>query len=104
MAWSDLATRTTLSSFRSFGQAATYTPAGGDAVAVTVIFSRPTEDGGFGEAGFRGRVASAELRLAEVASPAKGDTLEVDGTVYVVAAAPEIDSLGLVARLALRPQ
>lgn len=102
MTWSTIAARAVNAGFRSFGQPATYTPAGGDPIVVTVIVSRPTETVGFGEAGFRGPAIVADLRAAEVASPGRGDALTISGTDYTVFAHPSADPEGLVHRLELR--
>jgi hypothetical protein len=68
----------------------------GDGAVVRVIRKSPDEVVGFGS----GRAVMAtvliDVRVAEVASPAAGDTVEIDGGLFAVIGTPVRDSLGLV--------
>lgn len=73
-----------------FALAATYTPASGPAVAVTVLDWKPDMAGPLGTPGFALSPAAADaarlvwLRRDEVAAPARGATLTIDGAAYPV--------------------
>ncbi len=94
--------------FRHYGVAATFTPAGGAGVAVTVILRKPETEASFQTAGYRlaaaGQAAAltADIRRTEVAAPAKGDGLTVGGVGYLVVDTPDLDSERLVWTLPLR--
>jgi hypothetical protein len=75
--------------FAAFGIVATYTPAGGDPVAVRVIARRPDTIVGFGETRIHAETATFELRAREVASPRAGDQLTIGGEKSVVQGEPE---------------
>lgn len=84
-----------------FGLSATYTPAGGVDVEVTVIRAIATDDAGLGELGLLSTVPRALLRVAELAAaPAPGDVLKIGATTYRVRAARR-DELGAVWALEL---
>lgn len=94
--------------FRRFGVDATYTPDGGSAVSVKVVLTRgEIADGGISRAGVvlspsaQDDALMADLRASEVATPAKGATLTIDGLDYPVCATPELDSERKVWRLTL---
>lgn len=64
--------------FTHLADAATFTPAGGDPVAVKVMPSQPDADlGGFGATRHRGQRRVFELRASEAATVKKGDALVV---------------------------
>ncbi|MGE0154802.1 MAG: hypothetical protein AB7R90_19450 [Reyranellaceae bacterium] len=95
--------------FAAFGSAATYTPPGGDAVAVTVILRGGSEDAQVLR-GRRARAWLADLRSSEVAQPQKAAALAVAacevlpaGGNFVVADF-SVDRPGLVWRLDLEKQ
>lgn len=70
--------------FRTFGQDAAYQPVGGSSLTVRVIFGQPTEVSGLFDAGLTATAHVADVRIAEVAAPAPGDLLIVEGTTYIV--------------------
>ena len=74
--------------FALLGEDATYTPAGGDPVTVKVIPRRPDEVLDFGETKIKSAKAVFDVRVSELAAPAKGDALTFAGTGYVVQADP----------------
>lgn len=68
----------------------------GDGIAVRVVRKSPDEVVGFGSS--RAVVATVliDVRVSEVASPAAGDTAEIDGDVFEIIGAPVRDGLSLV--------
>jgi hypothetical protein len=90
--------------FAALGIDATYTPAGGDPVAVRVIPKRPDTIVGFGETRIHAETATFELRASEVADPRPGDQLTIGGETFVVQGEPERgDSDRLVWSLDAKP-
>jgi hypothetical protein len=87
------------SGFRTFGEAATYAPAAGGSVAVTVIRSRPDVEVGAYQAKVVRSTTVLELRASEVLAPVAGDvvTLTAGGEAFKVQGKPERrDALGLI--------
>lgn len=72
----------------------TYTPTGGSAVGVRVVLRDWTASGEAGGITVRQAGLQAQVRRSEVAAPAKGDALTVDGTAYVVLSA-RLDMAGV---------
>jgi len=77
----------------------------GGGIVVRVIRKSPDEVVGFGS----GRAVMAtvliDVRVSEAASPASGDTAEIDGDVFEIIGAPVREGLGLVwtCEASLRP-
>lgn len=86
--------------FQEFGDSATYTPAGGDPVAVSVIPSAPDEVVGVGRLGAVLPVVSVDVRVSEVANPQAGDGLTWNGQAYTLTP-PRRDPSGKVWKLGL---
>jgi len=84
-----------------FGVAATYTPAGGPAVAVTVQHLQPLVAADLGGADVMVRRRSVLLQAVEVATPVRGDTVTIDAAVYTVVNA-ELDGLGVLWTVGLK--
>lgn len=77
----------------------------GAGLQVNVIWSEPLRDMAFASSGAVLRDTKADIRLADVAAPAAGDTLEpldLLGTIYKVATPPVRDSENLAATLTLK--
>lgn len=74
----------------------------GDGVALRVIWSEPVKESEFGKTGAVAREIKADVRLADVADPATGDTIDVDGKSFIVCAPPLKDTEGLTATLTLK--
>ena len=89
--------------FFTFGVAATFTPNGGDPIAVTIIAKRPDEVVGFGDTRIHAETATFEVRASEVANPRPGDRLQVDGQEYVIQGEPRADRDRLVWTLDTHP-
>lgn len=85
----------------NLGEAATYTPQGGSAVAVTVVLARPDKRLDLGVAGINVPSWTADIRVSELPSGArKGDTLDVGADSFIVRRI-EREALRIVARLDL---
>ena len=82
---------------------ALYTPAGGDPVTVRVIAKRPDAIVGFGDTRIHAATAMVDVRVADVAAPAPGDTLEVGGETCVVQGEPIRDAERLIWTIEARP-
>ena len=74
-----------------------YRAGGADpAVPVRVILRRPDRVGEFGDARIVAETTVFDVRVADIAQPAAGDTIEMDGTVYRIEGAPLRDAERLV--------
>jgi len=83
---------------------ALYRPGGvGEGVPVRVITSRPDKVESFGETRLASSSMTLDLRKSEVAAPAEGDTIELDGEDFFVQGTPLLDGEGLVWTLEARP-
>lgn len=100
--YADMAARAAAAGFRTFGEAATYTPPAGEPVAVTVVRRQPSAEVSFGTAGFQGAALEADVRASEVAAPVSGASLVIGDQTFVVAAAPRQDAMGRIWTLPLR--
>ena len=83
-------TRAQSAIYRTFGVPATYMPAAGDPVACTVIPTERSPDAlvQFGQTAVIAGARLLEVRATEVPTPARGDTLTVDGDTLTVSAEP----------------
>jgi hypothetical protein len=70
--------------FARLGEPAGYTPAGGSAVAITVIPVAPPDVRDFGETRLRAETDAFAVRVSELPRPAAGDVLLYDGRSLVV--------------------
>lgn len=70
---------------------------------VRVIVRRPDRVGDFGETRIVAETLLIDVRVSEVAAPADGDTIEVDGTVYFIQGGPIGDTERLVWTIEARP-
>jgi hypothetical protein len=73
-------------------------------VPVRVILRRPDWVGEFGATRIIAETLIIDVRVSEVAAPADGDTIEVDGTIYVIQGTPIRDAERLVWTIEARPQ
>lgn len=88
----------------NLARAATYKPAAGGEIACRVILQEPDEVWEGAGTGLSVHTRIADVRVSEVATAAKGDTLTIDGTDYTVAAPPrKADDDRLMWRLELVP-
>ena len=74
--------------FALLGEDATYTPAAGSPVTVKVIPRQPDTVLDFGDTKARTTTTLLDVRVSELATPAKGDAVTFAGTGYVVQAPP----------------
>lgn len=72
--------------FAEDGQAATYTPPAGPALACTVLLDAPSDDAALFGPGRRTRAWTARVRADEIAAPAAGATLAVGALSFTVKA------------------
>lgn len=68
----------------------------GAGIAVRVVRRRPDQVVGFGDSRAVLPTLLVDVRRSEVAEPASGDTVEIDGETFEVIAAPIIDSVRLI--------
>ncbi len=81
-----------------------YRPGGiGDGVPVRVIARRPDRSIEFGEIAVHAATCLFDVRVAEVAAPAAGDTITLGGEAFVVQGEPMRDSERLIWTLDTRP-
>ena len=90
MSFASLAARANVTLYRTFGEPATYMPAAGDPVACTVIPTERNPDAlvQFSQTAVIAGARLLEVRATEVPTPARGDTLTVDGDTLTVSAEP----------------
>ncbi len=89
----------------NLGRDGLYRAGGADpGIPVRVILRRPDRVGEFGETRIVTETLLIDIRVSEVATPADGDTIEVDGTVYVIQGEPIRDAERLVWTIEARPQ
>ena len=85
-------------------QDAVYRPAGaGDGIPVRVMLRRPDRVESFGETRIASSTTMLDVRVSEVAEPAAGDTLAVDGRTVVIQGTPLLDAEGLIWTVDTRP-
>ncbi|MBZ0228427.1 MAG: hypothetical protein K8F58_08255 [Bauldia sp.] len=81
----------------NIGEDAIWRPGGiGAGVAVRVIGKSPDKIVGFGDSRAVMPSALIDVQFAEMALPAAGDTVEIDGSIFDIIAEPTADSLQLV--------
>jgi hypothetical protein len=89
----------------NLGLDAVYRAGGADpGVPVRVILRRPDRISEFGETRIVAGTLLIDVRVGEVAAPADGDTIELDGVVYVVQGEPIRDAERLVWTIEARPR
>ena len=82
--------------FQRLGVGATYTPDGGDPMAVRVIVKRPDEIVGLGDIRIHSETALFDVRVSEVPAPRPDDALVVGGVTYAIQGEPVRDRERLV--------
>jgi hypothetical protein len=76
----------------------------GEAITLRAIIRQPDRVGTYGETRIATETALFDIRTSEVAAPAEGDIIEMNGTVYVIQGEPLRDAERLVWTLEARPQ
>jgi len=88
----------------NIARGALYRPGGeGEAIPVRVITSRPDRVEDFGETRLASSSLVLDLRRGDIAEPAEGDMIELDGESFMVQGTPLLDGEGLVWTLEARP-
>lgn len=87
--------------FQAFGRAATFTPAGGAAQAITVVASRPDIESDLAQLGTKAPSTIVDIQVADVATVAAGDALTLGGQNFTVIN-PRRDDERLIWRCPLR--
>jgi hypothetical protein len=70
---------------------------------VRAILRRPDRIGEFGETRIVAETVMIDVRVGEVATPLEGDTIEVNGMVYVIQSEPIRDAERLLWTIEVRP-
>ena len=84
---------------------AVYRAGGADpGTMIRAIVRQPDRIGNFGETRIAAATLMIDVRVSEVASPAEGDTIEMDSTVHVIQGEPIRDAERLVWTIEARPQ
>ena len=87
----------------NLGVDAVYRAGGADpGMPVRVIVQQPDRIGNFGETRIVAATLVIDVRVSEVATPAEGDIIEMNGTVYVVQGEPIRDAERLIWTLEAR--
>ena len=68
-----------------FSENATITPSGGSSSVIKVIFDRPDETLGLGEAGITSHRPRIMVKTSDISSLAHGDSVVVNSTNYTIA-------------------
>lgn len=68
----------------------------GDGIVVRVIRKSPDEVVGFGDSRAVLPTVMIDVRASEIASPASGDTVEIETLMFEIIGTPVLDSPGLV--------
>jgi hypothetical protein len=76
----------------------------GEAITLRAIVRQPDRVGTFGETRIATETTIFDIRTSEVAAPAEGDTIEMNGGVYVIQGEPIRDAERLVWTLEARAQ
>jgi len=88
----------------NLGVDAVYRAGGADpGVPVRVIVRRPDRVGEFGETRIVAETLIIDVRVSAVATPAEGDTFDLDDTVYVIQGKPMRDPEQIVWTIEARP-
>jgi hypothetical protein len=88
----------------NLARGAVYRAGGADpGIAARVIVRRPDRIGDFGDTRIASETATFDVRTVEIAGPAEGDTLEIDGVTYVIQGTPVRDAERLIWTIEARP-
>ena len=71
---------------------------------VRVIVRQPDRIGNFGETRIATATLVIDVRVSEIGAPAEGDTIEMNGTIYVIQGEPIRDAERLIWTLEARAQ
>jgi hypothetical protein len=83
---------------------AVYRPGGADpGVPVRIVVRRPDRVSEFGETRIVAETTAVDVRVSDIAALAEGDTIQADGTVYIIQGEPIRDAERLVWTIEARP-
>ena len=68
-----------------------------------MIVRRPDRVGELGETRIAAETLKIDVRVSEVGTPADGDSIEAEGTVYIIQGEPIRDAERLVGTIEARP-
>ena len=74
------------------------------ATMIRAIIRQPDRIGTFGETRIAAATTIFDIRTSDIAAPAQGDTIEMDGTVYIIQGEPLRDAERLTWTIEARPQ
>ena len=88
----------------NFALDAVYRPGGADpGVPVRIVVRRPDRVSEFGETRIVAETTVFDVRVSDIAALAEGDTIEADGTVYIIQGEAIRDAERLVWTVEARP-
>ena len=88
----------------NLARVAVYRAGGADpGVPVRAILHRPDRIGEFAETRILTETTMFDIRASEIAAPAEGDTIVVDGSTYVIQGEPIRDAERLIWTIEARP-
>jgi hypothetical protein len=76
----------------------------GEAITLRAIIRQPDRVGTYGETRIATQTTLIDIRTSDINAPAEGDTIEMDGTVYIIQGEPLRDGERLVWTIEARPQ
>jgi hypothetical protein len=89
----------------NLGVGAIYRVGGADpGTMIRAIIRRPDRIGTFGETRIATETTIFDIRTSDINAPAEGDTIEMNGTIYVIQGEPIRDAERLVWTIEARPQ
>jgi hypothetical protein len=89
----------------NLGVDAIYRAGGSDeAITLRAIVRQPDRVGTFGETRIATETTIIDIRTSGIAAPAEGDTIEIEGTVYVIQGEPRRDAERLIWTIEARAQ
>src|SRR5512134_3667098 len=89
----------------NLGVNAIYRAAGADpGTMIRAIIRQPDRIGTYGETRIASKTTIIDIRTSELAAPAEGDSIEMDGTIYVIQGEPIRDAERFVWTLEARAQ
>ena len=76
----------------------------GEAITLKAIVRRPDRVDTFGETRIATATTLFDIRTSDINAPAEGDTLEMNGAVYIIQGEPLRDAERLIWTIETRPQ
>jgi hypothetical protein len=76
----------------------------GEAITLRAIVRQPDRIGNFGETRIATETTLVDIRTSDINAPAEGDTIEMNGTIYVIQGEPIRDAERLIWIIEARAQ